>query len=245
MKSSEEMMSSLLERREEYFAAKKIRQKKVLRTAVPVMALCLVLIGVTVWRMGSKSGGPIANSSESEYAEGGQPGLNQPPKDNTLNFTGEKLTDAEAKAYFEENSTWIRNALEQSGVQVEGFRILEKGYAHINYEGDGKALEVHQNFRDYLAYSGDKLVAIITLVKEDGKLYATPSFDGPWFDSYNAFLKAHAGQKLIYLYYGIAEVVLLPDGSVISPLGSNVEQYFGWVKNPYEWFYNEEIVYVP
>ncbi len=88
-------------------------------------------------------------------------------------------------------------------------------------------------------------MAIITLVKEDGKLYATPSFGGPWFDSYNAFLKAHAGQKLIYLYYGIAEVILLPDGSVISPLGSSVEQYFGWVKNPYEWFYNEEIVYVP
>ena len=245
MKSSEEMMSSLLARREEYLDAKKIRQKKLLRTAVPVMALCLALVGFVVWRSGSAASGPAGKSGEGEIAEGGQMGLNQPPQDNALNFTGEKLTDEEAKAYFEENSTWIANALKESGVQVSDFTIKEEGCAHIKYEGEGKALEVRQNFRDYLAYSGGKLVAIITLVKEDGKLYATPAFGGPWFDSYNEFLKAHAGQKLIYLYYGITEVVLLPDGSAVNPIGYSVQQYFGWVKNPYEWFYNEDIIFVP
>ena len=254
MKSSEEMISSLLERRGEYMAERAVTRRKLLRTAAPVMALCLVIAGIAAGRsrkLFGHSSGPIGIGTETSYrsADGdpieGGVNLDMPPQSNVIKFVGERLTDEEARLYFEENSAWIRNALGESGVQVNDFRILDKGYPHINYEGGGKELEVRQNFRDYLAYSGDQLVAIITLVKEDGKLYATPAFGGPWFDSYNELLKAHAGEKLIYLYYGITEVVLLPDGSAVNPMGYSVKQFFEWVKDPYAWFFNEEVVYVP
>ena len=52
----------------------------------------------------------------------------------------------------------------------------------------------------------------------------------------------------LFLYYGISEVVLLPDGSAVNPLGYSVSQYFEWVKDPYEWFDQEgaeAAVYVP
>ncbi len=243
MKSSEEMMNSLLERRNEYERLRRDQRRKMIRIAAPALALCLVLLtGVIVWRSSSgRSSGETADGS-------GGTSLLQPPESNVVKITGEKISEEEAAAYLKENYTSIVSALTASGVQTEGLRFSEKGYSHILYEGGGKALELHQDFRNYLAYSGDKLVAILTLTKENGRISSTPAFGGEWFGSYSEFLKKHAGERLLFLYYGIAEVVLLPDGSAVSPIGYSVSQYFEWVKDPYEWFDQdgaEAAVYVP
>lgn len=131
-------------------------------------------------------------------------------------YTGEKISDAEAAVYFAENEGHIVGSLAASGVNTENARINDRGYCHMNL---GAAPEVRLNFRDYLVYSGDTLIAILTLYKENGQLYCTPAFGGPWFADYAAFLEKHRGETLYYYYYGIQELILTPQNEVINPLG--------------------------
>ena len=162
-----------------------------------------------------------------------------------VNVVGEKITDAEAKAYLREN-TWIGSALAASGVPADNIRYSETGYCHVSYDGaEGKQLELRQNFRDYLAYSGGKLIAIITVTKENGQLSATPAFGGPWFSEYDAFLNAHKGEELLYVYAGFMEIIITPDNQYVNPQGTDVSEYFEGVENPYAYFYCDAATYTP
>ncbi len=163
-----------------------------------------------------------------------------------VKIVGEKITDAEAKAYFEKN-TWIVSALSSSGVPSDNLKIADKGYCHVSYDGtEGKQAEVRQNFRDYLVYNNGKLVAIVTLVKENGEISATPAFGGPHFDSFNAFLQKHKGEKLLFVYAGWMEIVITPDGKCVNPQGNDLSEYgLDSLGNPYDYFYNEAATYTP
>ena len=168
------------------------------------------------------------------------------PADRTIQYTGEAITDEEAAAYFREN-TWLQSALGSSGVDTDGLRYAAHGYCHVNYDGTkGKPLEVRRNFRDYLVWNGKgDLIAIVTLTKENGALSNTPAFGGPWFSDYNAFLKAHKGEALVFVYAGWMELVLTPDGGVYNPQGTDVSRYLEGVKNPYEIFCCDAASYTP
>ncbi len=170
------------------------------------------------------------------FVSGAKPGIK---------VTGERITDEEANKFFEDN-TWIASALSSSGVPADELAFSQAGYCHVSYDGvEGKQLEVRENFRDYLVYNGGKLVAIVTLTKENGKLSATPAFGGPHFDDYDSFLKAHKGEKLLYVYAGFMEIVITPDNRCFNPQGSNVSEYMAGVDNPYEYFYSESATYIP
>lgn len=168
------------------------------------------------------------------------------PQDRTIRYTGEAITDAEAAAYFREN-TWLQSALGGSGVDADGMHYADHGYCHVNYDGtEGKSLEVRQNFRDYLVWNGKgDLIAIVTLTKENGALSDTPAFGGPWFSDYNAFLRRHKGEALVFVYAGWMELVLTPDGGVYNPQGTDVSRYLEGVKNPYEIFRCDAASYTP
>lgn len=174
------------------------------------------------------------------------------PMDENLNFitdfavTGEEITDEEAQAFFKEN-TWIRNSLEASGVFAENLKIKPHGYCHVYYDGaQGKPFEIRQNFRDYLAYDGDKLISIITLTKENGKLSASPAFGGPWFDSFNTLLQQYKGQEIVFVYAGWMEFFVTPDNKWHYPQGQDLRLEFGAKADElYSIFYHEKAVYVP
>ena len=167
------------------------------------------------------------------------------PFDRHIEVIGEELTDEEAAEYFKENTLRFRNELTASGVSADNLVITPKGYCHVSYSGvEGKPFELKQNFRDYLAYNNDKLVAIITLVKENGQLSATPAFGGPWFDDYNAALQQHKGEELVYVYAGWMEFVVTPDGRYFNPLGYELGLEFGDI-DIYKTFYHPKAVYVP
>ena len=171
------------------------------------------------------------------------PGL---PATNEIDLVGDEITEEEAKRYFEENRASITNSLSASGIAADDIRISDTGYCHISYNGGAdKNLEIRQNFRDYLVYNGDRLVAIVTLTKDNGLLSSTPAFGGTWFDDYNAFLKQHEGQKLLYLYAGWMEIIISPDNTCTNPMGQDISEYLKGIENPYEWFYNEAAVYTP
>ncbi len=187
---------------------------------------------------------------EGSYSQGGDviggwfiPAL---PFDREIVTVGEEITDAEAKAYFEQNGDGIIASLSSSGAATDSITISEKGYCHVNYDGtEGKSFEVRQNFRDYLLYSGDKLIAIITLYKENGEIFNTPSFGAKWFDDYNAYLENHKGEELVYVYAKWFEIIVAPDNTYYNPMGLDVVPYLGGVEKPYEMFYHESAVYMP
>ena len=168
------------------------------------------------------------------------------PRDRTIQYTGEAVTDEEAAAYFKEN-TWLQSALTSSGVDAGGLRFAEHGYCHVSYDGtEGKPLEVRQNFRDYLVWNGrGDLVAIVTLTKENGVLSATPAFGGPWFGDYSAFLQQHRGEALVYVNAGWIELVITPDNRVCNPQGTDVSRYLEGIENPYEIFRCDAATYTP
>lgn len=166
---------------------------------------------------------------------------------NAFKETGEAITDEEAQEYFRKNFGSIASSLFESGVAADSLRISEKGYCHANYdESTGGVFEVRQNFRDYLAYNGDELVSIITLVKENGEIYSSPAFGGPWFGDYNRFLQSHKGKKLLYFYIGQAEVIVTPGNEVVNPLGLECTGMFKGYDSVYESLDKcETIVFVP
>ena len=161
--------------------------------------------------------------------------------------TGEKITDEEAAAYFAERKGSLAQSLSASGVAADNIRISEKGYCHACYYGmEGERLEVRENFRDYLVYNGETLIAIVTLYKENGQLFDTPAFGAPWFSDYAAFLRQHRGEDLVYVYAGFAEIILTPDGGMYSALSGIIPEYYmEGTQDPYHVFYHPSDVYTP
>ena len=187
---------------------------------------------------------------EGSYSSGGDviggwciPAL---PFDRQIVTVGEEITDAEAHEYFDENKDIILASLSASGVATDSIKISEKGYCHVSYDGiEGKSFEVRQNFRDYLVYNGDKLIAIITLYKENGEIFDTPSFGARWFDDYNAYLESHKGEELVYVYARWFEIIVAPDNTYYNTMGLDVAPYLEGIPNPYEMFYYKSAVYTP
>lgn len=199
-------------------------------------------------KAGGSSAAPQTETADEGIRSGGMY-FNIPvlPENREIAVVGERITDGEAAAYFAENGAAIKNALSASGVPTDSMRIAEKGYSHVCYTGaQGERLEARVNFRDYPVYNGETLTAIVTLYKENGAIYNTPAFGAAWFADYAAFLAAHRGDALVYVYAGSAEIILTPDGGMYSPLSGIVPQYYmEGVDDPCSLFYCPDAVYVP
>lgn len=171
------------------------------------------------------------------------------PQDKTIKVSGEKITEEEAQHYLSDNLSSLASALTASGVNADNAHFSEKGYCHVSYSGkEGESLTVNEGFRDYLLFSGDCLIAIVTLFKENGTIYSTPSFGGAWFDSFNAFLNRHKGEELVFIYCGMRELVITPDNTVYITATSDSHDgsvYFEGIDNPYSLLYHPSDVYVP
>lgn len=145
---------------------------------------------------------------------------------------------------------------------AKGSLLFKKGYCHVSYDGSvpptgfktdspeysEPGLTVKQNFMDFHVYNAGRLVAIVTLVKENGLIYGTPAFGAPWFNTFDKALQKYAGQKVLFLYAGAMAYAIAPDGKVIHPQGyeSSVKASgLDTFPNAYNWFYNEQCVYIP
>ncbi len=141
------------------------------------------------------------------------------PNNNRTQVIGEKITEEEARDYFTKNAASLESSLAASGVEIaeiwydgaesnfmgtvlcaKGSLLFKKGYCHISYDGNTDeskpGLTVKQNFMDFHVYNAGRLVAIVTLVKENGLIYGTPAFGAPWFDSFDKELQKYAGKKV-------------------------------------------------
>ncbi len=230
----------------------------------------------------SSSSESKADSSSSELddslnpnkREGGQVMIAAIPKNNKTQVQGEKITEEEAREYFEKNAASLQSSLSASGVKIvdygymaydygqydwdstvlcgKGSLLFKKGYCHVSYDGNTDeskpGLTVKQNFMDFHVYNADRLVAIVTLVKENGLIYGTPAFGASWFDSFDKALRKYSGQKVLFLYAGAMAFAIAPDGKVIHPQGyesSVKDSGLDKFPNAYSWFYNEQCVFTP
>lgn len=159
------------------------------------------------------------------------------PATNAVVVTGELLTDAEARAYLAEHLDGYTEALSRIETLTGALRVEDSSYFHLCYgEGENQYLELRQNFRDYLLYSGDRLAAIVSLEKENGVIYDTVSGGSEWYAEYDAFLKAHKGERLLSVFAGMHEFILAPDGAMFSLLGQFAPICLQDLEDPYAWF---------
>ncbi len=161
------------------------------------------------------------------------------------------LTNEEAYAYIQENlasweSSW-RAWNDTTG--AEHFRISPTGYSHVRTGGSGNELIL--NARDFLIYDGDKLFAIATVIKEPDRISGSPMWGSEWLPKYQAFLEAHRGEALVYLYVGDVDAILTPDGQIVTLLqlepGAGLQDVIDPAEQEqyYAFFRREENTYIP
>ena len=162
-----------------------------------------------------------------------------------ITVTGEKyaVSDSEAFAHINAHKNSIINDLNACGVNVSDIEIKEKGYSHIRTGDDGNSIAL--NWRDYLLYSGEDIVAILSVTKEENGIKHHISFGGEWFSYYADLLEKYEGNELVFLYIGDVEAFVTPDNMVCTLLGTDISEAVEENVNYYDYFKTEYNVYVP
>lgn len=253
MRSYDEIANNVLSRRDEYVKNKKLKRKRAVTILSTSLSFVVILVVIqAVWLNNNLYDGgdvnpspnPQVNTTENDSSEsdkyysepkaqGDLPDYDK-PYSTDITIEGEEIPDEEAESYINESTSEIKSLLNMTGTPT-----FLGGYCHITYD-DG-AFKLRQGYRDYLIYDDDELVGIVTIYKENGELYNTLSCGAKWFKDYDAYLKSHKGEKLLYLYVGMQEVIISPDGELYNPLGYDVSVY----SIPYDTLYNDKAVYIP
>lgn len=167
------------------------------------------------------------------------------PFDKSFKLTGETITEEEAEKYLNENKKRIISSLASDRVSVDSIRFSD-GYRYVSYTGaEGESFKINQSNIDYLVYNGDKLVAIVTLMKYNGELSDSIAYGARWFEGYNKFLQSHKDEKLVNVWALNCHIIVAPDNTCFNPMGVDVSGYVEGIENPYELFYHEYAIYVP
>lgn len=163
----------------------------------------------------------------------------------TITVTGEEyaIFDEEAFEHINAHKNSIINELNACGVSVSALEIKEKGYSHVRTGDDGNSMAL--NWRDYLLYSGEDIVAILSLTKDDGGIKRHISFGGKWFSYYTNLLEEYSGTELVFIYIGDVEAFITPDNRVIAIMDIDVSKAIEENVNYYDYFKTDHNVYVP
>lgn len=249
MKSYDEMAKSVLLRKDEYIKNKKLKTKK----RITAFCTCLCLIGAlvavqAVWLNFNlvDGGGNINPQVSAEDSENyisdpkaqGELSNGDKPYSTDITIEGNEITDAEVADYLKENISDIKSLLDMTDKPT-----FLGGYCHITYNDN--SFKLRQGYRDYLIYSDDKLIGIITIYKEKEEMQYTLSCEANWFEKYETYLEAHKGEKLLYFYIGMQEVIISPDSTYFNPIGYDVSNYFENITEPYKQLYNDKAIFIP
>ena len=151
-----------------------------------------------------------------------------------IQVVGEEITDAEAAEHFNENYASIVSSYKASGVEAKEIRISINGFCRF-YGGYGSVFELRRDFRDYLVYGDDKLIGVITLTKEnDGVLRDNLAFGCDWYDAFDALLKAHTGEEMVFINSQNGEAVVTSDDAVFVPLYNSYGVFEGFEERDIE-----------
>lgn len=210
--------------------------------------LALVVMAVSVPKLLNRSGdtpNPSVSNTEGLNEAGGTDGkINLQAE---IKRTGEDciLTVEEANAFMNERLPAYREELKASGLVFHDLRFAPDGYSHVRTGDSGN--ELIMNARDFLLYDGDELVAIVNVIKEPDRISGGVAFGGPWYSEYQAFLEAHKGEALVYLYVGDVDAILTPDGQIFTATGTEISDSIVQEEQAryYEFFRFAENTYTP
>lgn len=159
-----------------------------------------------------------------------------------LTVIGEEyiLSDNEGYAFLQSHKDAIINDLRISGVAVPDITFT-KGYSPVRTGDSGNSVAV--NWRTYLAFNGEDLVAIIEMSKDEQGLHYGLAFGGLGFAYYAQLLETYRGEELVFLYIGEVIAFVTPDNEVVPvadlDLTDVVEPnypYYQYFKTPYNTF---------
>lgn len=206
--------------------------------------ICLLAAGVFGSRALLKRGGE-------ENEAGGTDGKLNVTSEIVLTGTEYELSLSEAVSYLESAKAGIINELTASGVHTGDFHFSPWGVSILRSGNKGNTMAV--DWKQFLAYDGEKLIAIIDLCKDGSGVHHYVAFGGPWFESYDAMLKAHAGEELVMIYVGDVQAVVTPDNEVLSIVavveGTDSDGHFRESieegKDYYHYFKREQNTFIP
>ena len=215
---------------------KKQRIKKALYkwSAIAASFILVIFISVTLKT--------LFNDQNSSHAGGLNGKINTT---DTITITGSEyaISDSEAALYLNSVKNGVINTLNACGIDISQIEIKEKGYSHIRTGDDGNSIAV--NWRDYLAYNGEELVAIIQVTKDENGMRHFLMFGADWFSRYTEQLNQHKGTALVYVYLGDVEAFITPDEQVIPLIETDVSSALDESTRYYDYFKTKYNVYVP
>ncbi len=137
---------------------------------------------------------------------------------------GYRISDDEIRDYVENHKYDMIGAIAAEYGDFESeYKIFVKGYRHINL---GSVNTLKMNFVDLPIMRGDKIIALATLYEYKGELRNDLSLRGVGIDEIGDIFNENPDDELVFLYYGMREIVVTPSNRIYS-VGSASEESLG------------------
>ncbi|MCQ2354340.1 MAG: hypothetical protein MJ102_04450 [Clostridia bacterium] len=217
------------------------KKKRILKSVLGIAAACLVAVcAIAAIPMINFNNNP---SNDLVDGAGGINGMINTKVECKLTGTDYAVSNEEGYAFLESISDGIQSELKACGVQMKNFRISSAGYSHMRTGDDGNSMAV--DWRDFFAYSGDEIIAVISVTKDENGLHHYSAWGSPGFAEYGKFLSEHKGDELVYLWVGDVEAVITPDNQIFCLSDIDIAIDENEVTNYYSFFKMEQNTYVP
>ncbi|MBR4859614.1 MAG: hypothetical protein IKU08_10585 [Clostridia bacterium] len=193
--------------------------------AAAVLAVVFATAFAGVEFISSRRIEPAPNPNTSDYFGTGDSGNSDKYTGDYMFFTeGYHISDEEIRDYVGSHKYDMIGAIAAEYGDFESeYKIFVKGYRHINL---GSVNTLKLNFVDLPIMRGDKIIAYATLYEYNGELRNDLSVRGVGIDEKGDIFNENPDDELVFLYYGMREIVVTPSNRIYS-VGSASEESLG------------------
>ncbi len=196
----------------------------------------------------SVSTGDVDEMTTSE-ADGGLVGIggfNETISNGELQTEGTAFTQAEIDKIIEDNKYAIVGAVAAEYGDFDSvYRINRTGYGHVIL---GETNLLRYGYIDLPVTRNGQIISIVTLFRtENGTSYSIGA-RGIGIDNLNDFIHETPDKELAFFYYGLREIVALPNNELYNPITDEKEtdfdksiDYYGKYKTEYNTFSLKEL----
>lgn len=147
-----------------------------------------------------------------------------------VKIKGTSITDDELEKYIKENAKSIVSGIafdSKYGGNGE-YKICTKGYSHLTTDENG--LWINLDFVDCIITKSGKIVGIVTVFKDNGKLHNSVAYGGTAFDNLQRAFDENPGKELVFVYDGMTpEIIISPDNKMyFNPCAVGYEKGFDY-----------------
>ncbi len=197
---------------------------------------------------GSDSNGDIDKITTSEASDGlvGIGGFNETISNGELQTEGTAFTQAEIDKIIEENKYDIVGAVAAEYSDFDSvYRVNRTGYGHVIL---GETNLLRYGYIDLPVTRNGQIISIVTLFRTENGISYSISARGKTIDNLNDFIHENSDKELAFFYYGLREIVALPNNELYNPIADKKEtdfdksiDYYGEYKTEYNTFSLKEL----